>query len=66
MNIEKEQEGGEMIQQANKERKEMEKKDRNTILKRLLRQRSGNVGSTDTLNKRKRKKRTDGKQRKTF
>lgn len=41
------------IQQVKKERKETEKKDRNTILKYLFRQRSESVGSIDILNKRK-------------
>lgn len=53
MNTEKGQEGRVTIQQVKKERKETEKKDRNTILKHLFRQRSESVGSIDILNKRK-------------
>lgn len=53
MNAEKGQEGRETVQQVKKERKETEKKDRNTILMHLLRQRSRSVGSIDTLNKKK-------------
>lgn len=53
MNTEKVQEGRVTIQQVKKERKETEKKDRNTILKHLFRQRSESVGSIDILNKRK-------------
>lgn len=53
MNTEKGQEGRVTIQQVKKERKETEKKDRNTILKHLFKQRSESVGSIDILNKRK-------------